>query len=199
MRAALARGRFDVLVLDLMLPGGEDGYALCREVRAQQPLLPILMLTARAETVDRVLGLELGADDYVVKPFEPRELVARLRALCRRLRSGQQAAAPVERRFGDWRLDYSQRQLYRPDGVLVPLANAEFRLLATFIERPGRVLSRDFLLDAARGREVEQFDRSIDMLVSRLRSKLGDDARQPRLIRTVRGEGYLFDPPAASG
>ncbi|WP_407681586.1 response regulator [Pseudomonas mangiferae] len=200
MRKALAQGRFDVVILDLMLPG-EDGLSLCREIRGKSDI-PILMLTARCEPTDRIIGLELGADDYMAKPFEPRELVARIQTILRRVRDdasrGPAAPAPLADarshvRFDGWELDGVLRQLQTPEGLVVPLSNAEFRLLWTFLEAPRRVLSREQLLDAARGRSIEAFDRSIDLLVSRLRQKLGDDPRAPRLIKTVRGEGYLFD------
>lgn len=193
MRQALAEESFDVVVLDLMLPG-EDGLSLCRHLRSESDI-PILMLTARCEPADRIIGLELGADDYMAKPFEPRELVARIQTILRRVR-GDDSARNEPRsqvRFDQWRLDSVLRQLHTPDGLVVPLSNAEFRLLWTFIERPRRVLNRELLLDAARGRAIEAFDRSIDLLVSRLRQKLGDDPRSPKLIKTVRGEGYLFD------
>lgn len=195
MRILLADGCFDLLVLDLMLPG-EDGLSLCRDIR-QRSDVPIIMLTARGESADRVLGLELGADDYVVKPFDPRELVARIHSLMRRLRAGQRMVSEPDTleivRFAGWQLNRTTRQLRSPAGLVIPLSNAEFRLLWTFIERPGRVLSRDFLLDAARGKAAEAFDRSIDLLVSRLRQKLEPDSREPQLIKTVRGEGYLLD------
>lgn len=193
MRQALAEEAFDVVVLDLMLPG-EDGLSLCRYLRSESDI-PILMLTARCEPADRIIGLELGADDYMAKPFEPRELVARIQTILRRVRGdeGARSEPRSQVRFDDWRLDSVLRQLHTPDGLVVPLSNAEFRLLWTFIERPRRVLNRELLLDAARGRAIEAFDRSIDLLVSRLRQKLGDDPRSPKLIKTVRGEGYLFD------
>lgn len=194
MRQALANERFDVVVLDLMLPG-EDGLSLCRWLRAESDI-PILMLTARCEPTDRIIGLELGADDYMAKPFEPRELVARIQTILRRVRDERAPTQPEPRnslRFDGWRLDGVLRQLQSAEGLVVPLSNAEFRLLWVFLERPRRVLSREQLLDAARGRAIEAFDRSIDLLVSRLRQKLGDDPRAPRLIKTVRGEGYLFD------
>ncbi len=194
MRQALAQGHFDVIILDLMLPG-EDGLVLCRELRSQSDI-PILMLTARCEPTDRIIGLELGADDYMAKPFEPRELVARIQSILRRVRDErfeprQEPSSSI--RFDNWRLHSVLRQLHAPDGLVVPLSNAEFRLLWVFLERPRRVLSREQLLDAARGRSIEAFDRSIDLLVSRLRQKLGEDPKAPRLIKTVRGEGYLFD------
>ena len=192
MRQALAEENFDVVVLDLMLPG-EDGLSLCRYLRSESDI-PILMLTARCEPAGRIIGLELGADDYMAKPFEPRELVARIQTILRRVRGDEGRNEPrAQVRFDQWRLDSVLRQLHSPDGLVVPLSNAEFRLLWVFLERPRRVLNRELLLDAARGRAIEAFDRSIDLLVSRLRQKLGDDPRSPRLIKTVRGEGYLFD------
>ena len=195
MRERLAEESFDLLVLDLMLPG-EDGLSLCRELR-RTSRIPILMLTARCEPTDRIIGLELGADDYMAKPFEPRELVARIQSILRRVNEGREAPCRSEaaERIGvaQWQLNTVLRQLESAQGLVVPLSNAEFRLLWAFLERPRRVLSREQLLDAARGRSIEVFDRSIDLLVSRLRQKLGDDPRAPRLIKTVRGEGYLFD------
>ncbi len=195
LRQVFMPGRFELVILDLMLPG-EDGIALCRMLRAQYSV-PIIMLTARGEAADRVLGLEIGADDYVVKPFDPRELVARIRSLQRRVAGSNDAAGDTldadEIRFNDWRLNRVTRQLTDPAGMLIPLSNAEFRLLWVFIERPRRLLTRDQLLDAARGRAAEAFDRSIDLLVSRLRQKLNDDPKAPRLLKTMRGEGYMFD------
>ncbi|MDD2051220.1 response regulator [Pseudomonas putida] len=190
MRQTLQAETFDVVVLDLMLPG-EDGLSLCRWLRAESDI-PILMLTARCEPTDRIIGLELGADDYMAKPFEPRELVARIQTILRRVRDDR-SEQRANIRFDNWRLNSVLRQLVAADGLVVPLSNAEFRLLWVFIERPRRVLSREQLLDAARGRSIEAFDRSIDLLVSRLRQKLGDDPKAPQLIKTVRGEGYLFD------
>lgn len=190
MRKALEQENFDVIVLDLMLPG-EDGLSLCRWLRGTSDI-PILMLTARCEPTDRIIGLELGADDYMAKPFEPRELVARIQTVLRRVRDDRNDQRSIVR-FDAWRLNSVLRQLTAADGLVVPLSNAEFRLLRVFLERPRRVLSREQLLDAARGRSIEAFDRSIDLLVSRLRQKLGDDPKNPQLIKTVRGEGYLFD------
>ncbi|WP_426118891.1 response regulator [Pseudomonas sp. DSP3-2-2] len=190
MRQALEQETFDVIVLDLMLPG-EDGLSLCRWLRGTSDI-PILMLTARCEPTDRIIGLELGADDYMAKPFEPRELVARIQTVLRRVRDDRNDQRSTVR-FDAWRLNSVLRQLTAADGLVVPLSNAEFRLLRVFLERPRRVLSREQLLDAARGRSIEAFDRSIDLLVSRLRQKLGDDPKSPQLIKTVRGEGYLFD------
>ena len=194
MRQMLAVARPDVIVLDLMLPG-EDGLALLRWLGAQPDAPPVLMLTARGDTMSRVIGLELGADDYLAKPFEPRELVARLQALLRRVQKGQAALSDDTRllRFGRWRFDRVARQLVSAEEVSVPLSAAEFRLLAAFVQRPGRVLSRDQLIELTRAPGVEVNDRSIDLAVSRLRAKLGDTAREPSLIRTVRGEGYLFN------
>ena len=194
MRAALAADTYDLVILDLMLPG-ENGLTLCRELRAGSNL-PIIMLTARGEYADRVVGLELGADDYVVKPFDPRELVARINTVLRRLKTAgdrQEPGLADEVGFAGWRLNRTTRQLTSPQKLVVPLSNAEFRLLWTFIESPQRILSRDQLLDAARGKMAEAFDRSIDLLVSRLRQKLDDDPKAPALIKTIRGEGYLFD------
>lgn len=193
MRDELTKGKFDLIILDLMLPE-EDGISLCRSLRATSDI-PILMLTARGESMDRVVGLEVGADDYVVKPFEPRELVARIHTILRRARgvrdNGNEPGDTVS--FAGWSLNHAMRQLVSPDELVIPLSNAEYRLLKVFIEHPNRVLSRDFLLDQARGRNMELFDRSIDLLVSRLRQKIGDDPRIPNMIKTVRGEGYIFD------
>jgi two-component system, OmpR family, response regulator len=192
MADALEKTTFDLVILDLMLPG-EDGLFLCRNLRAKSDI-PILMLTARGETMDRVVGLELGADDYIVKPFEPRELVARIQSILRRTRGGRETIQEKnEASFMGWRLNFVLRQLVSPEELVIPLSNAEFRLLAVFVEHPNRILTREFLLDAARGRDMDVFDRSIDILVSRVRQKLNDDSRTPRLIKTVRGEGYLFD------
>jgi two-component system OmpR family response regulator len=193
MRQALAAHKADVIVLDLMLPG-EDGLALLRWLGTQPDAPPVLMLTARGDTMSRVVGLELGADDYLAKPFEPRELVARLQALVRRASKGTALQDDTRTlRFGRWRFDRLARQLINADDVNIALSSAEFRLLAAFVQRPGRVLSRDQLIELTRAPGVEVNDRSIDLAVSRLRAKLGDTAREPALIRTVRGEGYLFD------
>jgi two-component system OmpR family response regulator len=194
MRRAIAEQAPDVIILDLMLPG-EDGLTLCRWLRANGNI-PVIMLTARGEPADRVVGLELGADDYVVKPFDPRELVARVHTVLRRARGDGNAGGAGESErisFEGWTLDVGTRQLTTPRQVVVPLSNAEFRLLWTFIERPRRVLNRDQLMDAARGQASTAYDRSIDLLVSRLRQKLDDDPRDPKLLKTIRGEGYLFD------
>lgn len=193
MQAALAGGRFDLLVLDLMLPG-EDGLSLCRRVRAGSDL-PIVMLTAIGEDTDRIVGLEMGADDYIAKPFNPRELLARIRAVLRRSQ-GPAPAAPAEDgrvlRFLGWCLDPGRRNLQAPDGTVVDLTGGEFTLLLALAEHPGRVLTRDQLLDLTRGREAGPFDRSVDVQVSRLRRKLEDDPKRPGIIKTVRGGGYVF-------
>jgi two-component system OmpR family response regulator len=194
MREAMRQTHFDAIILDLMLPG-ESGLSLCRQLRATTDI-PIIMLTARGESTDRVVGLELGADDYMVKPFDPRELVARVHSILRRSRAERRPDQPPPAEqvsFEGWKLNRTLRQLTTPQQMLVPLSNAEFRLLWTFVERPRRILNRDQLMDAARGQLSTAFDRSIDLLVSRLRQKLGDDPKNPTLLKTVRGEGYLFD------
>ena len=192
MRNTIAAGGMpDAIVLDLMLPG-EDGLALTRTLRAQSGNVPILILSARGEEVDRVIGLEVGADDYLAKPFGPRELLARLRALVRR----GHVAAPIETaspRFGPYVLDLAGRRLVR-EGTEIPLTGAEYDLLAAFLARPNRVLSRDTLVDLLKGYDRDPFDRSIDIRVTRLRRKIEADPAAPRYIRTVRGEGYLFNP-----
>lgn len=203
MRAELERGRFDLVILDLMLPG-EDGLSLCRWLRATSDL-PIVMLTAMGEETDRIVGLEMGADDYVPKPFNPRELLARIKAVLRR--TGARAGAASEGNlppgrhlsFEGFRLDLGKRELTAPDGALVQLSAGEFDLLVAFAEHPQRVLSRDQLLDLARGRSAVPFDRSIDVQVSRLRRKIEADPQEPLLIKTVRGGGYQFTPKVTVG
>ena len=192
MADAMENNSFDLVILDLMLPG-DDGLTLCRNLRAKSDI-PILMLTARGEAMDRVIGLEVGADDYIVKPFEPRELVARIQSILRRTRGARDSVKEQrDALFMGWRLNYILRQLVSPEELVIPLSNTEFRLLAVLVEHPNRVLTRDFLLDIARGRNMEVFDRSIDILISRVRQKLNDDPRTPTFIKTVRGEGYLFE------
>jgi two-component system OmpR family response regulator len=193
MDAVLARRRPDIIVLDLMLPG-EDGLSICRRLR-RQDTLPILMLTAKSDEVDRVVGLEMGADDYLVKPFGPRELLARVRALLRR--STAQPSGPPTRRFGfdQFIVDLDSRQLADANGVPVVLTSGEFDLLACFVQRPRRVLTRDQILDWTRGRTHDPFDRTVDMLVSRLRRKLELAGSGAELISTIRNGGYLFTPP----
>ena len=193
MKRLLEEREFDLLVLDLMMPG-EDGLTLCRELRAKSSL-PIIMLTAMGEETDRIIGLEMGADDYLAKPFNPRELLARIKAVMRRSQVEPQPAAETltrDLRFDRWLLDLNRRELVDEDGVGLSLSTAEFGLLRVFLERPQRVLSRDQLLDLARGREAVAFDRAIDTLVSRLRRKLERDPKNPQLIKTIWGGGYLF-------
>jgi len=184
----------DLLLLDLMLPD-ENGLALFEWVRHSHPELPVIMLTAQGDPLSRVLGLELGADDYLAKPFEPRELVARIKAVLRRGsgHGGAQAASAAQLRFDGWTFDRLRRQVVGTDGVVVALSSAEFRLLSAFVDHPGRVLSREQLLDLSRAPGTDVCDRSVDLAVSRLRSKMGGAARSEPLIRTMRGEGYLFD------
>jgi two-component system, OmpR family, response regulator len=193
MRRVLERSHVDLLVLDLMLPG-EDGLSLCRELRGRSQL-PIIMLTARGEDVDRIIGLELGADDYVAKPFNPRELLGRIRAILRRSAHAPRDPSPESVRgfsFGGWRLDTVTRALTDSAGKEVPLSGAEYRLLAVLLASANRVLTRAQLTELLRGRDADPFDRSIDVRVSRLRQILGDDARAPQIIKTVYGEGYVI-------
>ncbi len=196
MRQVLAGHRIDLIVLDLMLPG-EDGLSLCRDLRARgEDHIPVLMLTARGDEADRVLGLEMGADDYLAKPFATRELLARIRAVLRRTRmlppNLRQAPGAKELAFGDWRLDTTARHLLDAQGTVVPLTGGEYRLLMVLIEHPQRVLTRDQLLNLTQGRDADPLDRSIDLLISRLRRRLRDESREPRYIKTVRSEGYVF-------
>ncbi len=196
MRNMLADSRIDLILLDLMLPG-EDGLALCRALRAELNI-PIIMLTAKGEEVDRVIGLEMGADDYLAKPFGSRELIARIKAVLRRCPEREaakhSAQRPTRYRFDAWVLDTGARELLREDGVTLPLSTGEYDLLIALVERPQRVLNRDQLLDLARGRSSVALDRSIDTQVSRLRKKLERDPGDPKLIKTVWGGGYLFTP-----
>jgi two-component system OmpR family response regulator len=193
-RRMLKTSAFDLAVLDVMMPG-EDGLSLCRSLHYDSEL-PVIMLTARGEDVDRILGLEMGADDYIAKPFNPRELVARIGAVLRRTNAMPKRSGGGSRggqiQFDRWSLDTAQRELAGPDGTIVPLSSGEFRLLLAFIERPNVSLSRDQLLDITRGRNAEPFDRSIDNAVSRLRRKIEEDPKAPRLIKTVWGGGYVF-------
>jgi two-component system OmpR family response regulator len=194
MRKVLADSRIDLILLDLMLPG-ENGLALCRELRMQSNI-PIIMVTAKGEEVDKVIGLELGADDYLPKPFGTRELVARIHAVLRRARADPASAAPQSKPkryvFDRWILNTEARELIRSDGVTVALSTGEFDLLLAMVERPARVLTREMLLDLARGRAATVFDRSIDTQISRLRKKLEADPAAPRIIQTVWGGGYMF-------
>jgi len=196
MRKMLEQYSFDLIVLDLMMPG-EDGLTLCRELRAGKwKAVPILMLTALSEETDRIIGLEMGADDYLTKPFATRELLARIKSVLRRTRMlppNMQAEEAVQFiTFGDWRLDTTGRHLLDPQDTMVALSGAEYRLLRVFLDHPQRVLTRDQLLNLTQGRDADAFDRSIDLLISRLRQRLGDDAREPRYIKTLRSEGYVF-------
>jgi two-component system phosphate regulon response regulator OmpR len=190
------RVRYDLMVLDLMLPG-EDGLAICRRLRSERNPVPIIMLTAKGDDVDRIVGLEMGADDYLAKPFNPRELVARIHAVLRRQAPAPTPGAPsTEPRvveFGPFELHLASRALTR-DGDPVPLTTGEFALLKALALHPREPMSRDKLMDLARGREHESFDRSIDVQVSRLRRLLGDDPQQPRFIQTIWGFGYVFIP-----
>lgn len=200
MRKVLAADRVDLIILDLMLPA-EDGLTLCRVLRQQESQVPIIMLTAKGDEIDRVLGLEMGADDYLAKPFSGRELLARIRAVLRRTQAAPvrpQAAPAKVFRFERWALDTARRELEGADDVIVPLSTGEYNLLLAFLQHPQRVLTRDQLLDLAKGRSTTSFDRSIDIQVSRLRRKIGDGGKNPRLIRTVWGGGYIFTPAVSS-
>ncbi|NVD42897.1 response regulator [Ensifer sp. HO-A22] len=199
MRTFLEANSVDLIVLDIMMPG-DDGLALCRDLRTgKHKGTPILMVTARSDETDRILGLEMGADDYLIKPFAARELLARIKAVLRRTRmlppnfriadEGQVVS------FGVWRLDPVTRNLIDQEGTTVALSGAEYRLLRVFIDHPQRVLNRDQLLNLTQGRGADLFDRSIDLLVSRIRQRLRDDAREPVYIKTVRSEGYVFSVP----
>lgn len=201
MFAALAQGEVDLVILDVMLQN-EDGFSLCRRLRAESRV-PVIMLTAMADHTDRVVGLELGADDYLTKPFDQRELLARVKAVLRRSTEMAAVAAPSETRpmlcFAGWRLDLAKRELRSADNALIMLSAGEFDLLLAFVEHPQRVLTRDQLLDLARGLTHDAYDRSIDIQVSRLRHKLESDPKNPSIIRTVRNAGYIFSPKVTRG
>jgi two-component system OmpR family response regulator len=193
LRRRLPARDVDLLILDLMLPD-DNGLTLCQWVREVQPALPLIMLTAQGDPISRVLGLEMGADDYLPKPFEPRELVARIKAVLRRGRGVASAGdESTELRFQGWTFDRLLRHLIAADGSVVALSAAEFRLLTAFCAHPRKALSRERMLELTRAPGTEVNDRSIDLAVSRLRAKLGDGGATPTLIRTLRGEGYLFD------
>jgi two-component system, OmpR family, response regulator len=201
MFAALERHSIDLVILDVMLQR-EDGFSLCQRLRALSRV-PIIMLTAVSDHTDRTVGLELGADDYVTKPFDQRELLARVKAVLRRTTDTLGAPAPSDNRpimcFGDWRLDVARRELRSSGDTLVLLSGGEFDLLLAFVEHPQRVLTRDQLLDLARGPAHAAYDRSIDTLVSRLRHKLEADSKAPSIIRTVRNGGYVFEAKVTRG
>ncbi len=197
VRRQMAQWTIDLVILDLMLPG-ESGVELCRALRAESDV-PIIMLTAVAEEAERIICLEIGADDYIVKPFSPRELLARIRALFRRAggreAAGAETPAAGEWEFAGWRLDTGKRELRSPEGVLVHLSAGEYQLLTAFLERPQRVVTREELMDIYKGDALAPFDRSIDIQISRLRRKIEQSSRDPTLIKTVRGAGYQFTAP----
>lgn len=204
MFARLDGGGIDLITLDLAL-GGEDGLDLARRIRAKRNV-PIIMISGKGDTIDRVVGLELGADDYIAKPFHLREVLARVRAVLRRyastapeeaVASFTDGASGGQYRFDGWTLDKSRREVKRPDGALCELTTAEFNMLEIFAERPGRVLSRDNIMDLLKGVDWSPLDRTVDNLVARLRKKIEIDANRPRLIKTVRGVGYVFTPEVA--
>lgn len=192
MRRTLAGSAIDLIVLDIMMPG-EDGLSLTRYVR-ESSRIPVILLTAMAEETDRIVGIEMGADDYLVKPFNPRELMARIKAVLRRTHELPPGDAQPSGRFtfAGWIFDPARRELIGEDGVSVALSSGEFKLLSVFVARPGMVLSRDQLLDLTRGRQAVPFDRAIDNQVSRLRRKVEADPKEPEIIRTVWGGGYVF-------
>lgn len=201
MRAQLARHTVHLVVLDVMLPGA-DGLTLAREIR-EKSAIPVIMLTALAAPFDRIMGLESGADDYMGKPFEPRELVARIHTVLRRMHSANDAPLHVARSdvvyFDGWELHCDERTLVSPAGLVAALSHAEFRLLSTFLQTPRKLFSRNQLMEQARGRPMDAFERSIDLLVSRLRQKLADDSSEASMIKTVRGAGYLFNVRSVQG
>lgn len=189
-RSLLGAETPDLVLLDIMMPG-EDGLSLCRHLAEKK--MPVILLTARGEAMDRIIGLEIGADDYVTKPFEPRELVARIRSVLRRAeRAPEDPAEDMLYEFEGWKLDPLKRRLIDPEGTLVPISTAEFRMLRAFCDHPRRVLDRDQLLDMVQGREAHLFDRAVDNQISRLRRKIEADSRNPHFIQTVRGGGYRF-------
>jgi two-component system OmpR family response regulator len=197
-RETLAQHAVDLLVLDIMMPG-EDGLSLCRHVRESDGL-PVILLTAKDDETDRIVGLEVGADDYVAKPFSPRELLARIRSVLRRahaLPPQRHTAGGRTARFGSWRLDAARREVTDPNGRVATLSESEYRLLTAFLAYPMTVLSRDQLLDIVHGRDAEPFERSVDILVSRLRRKVETDPKRPQLIQTCRGGGYMLTEDVA--
>ena len=196
MWAARARAKYELIVLDVMLPG-EDGLTLCRKLRAESDT-PVIMLTARGEETDRIVGLEMGADDYLPKPFSPRELLARIKSVLRRYRSlprNLRADEARSIRFAGWTLDTIARHLVSAEGVVTSLSGAEYQLLRILLSHANHVLTRDQLMLLSKGRESDPLERSIDLQVSRLRHRLGDDLAEPRIIKTVRGQGYVLAVP----
>jgi len=191
MLQLLARERPDLILLDVMLPG-KDGFHLCRQLAADPEMPPIIFLTAKDDEIDRVVGLELGADDYVVKPFGRRELVARIKAVLRRAGSAAKRSGRGEYLFNGWRFSPARMELYDPGGTTISLSTSEAELLLVFVQNPGLPLSRDRLLDLTKGRNSSPFDRSVDSHISRLRRKLRDDSKKPSLIKTAWGVGYIF-------
>lgn len=191
MFSRIAQTRVDLILLDVMLPG-RDGFELCRQLRADNEMPPVIMLTAKDEEIDRVVGLELGADDYIVKPFSGRELLARIKAVLRRAHQSPPRDKHNQFRFAGWRFNPAQMELYSPDATAIPLSTSETELLLAFVQNPQVPLSRDRLLDLTKGRNSYPFDRSIDSHVSRLRRKLGDNAKKPEIIKTAWGTGYIF-------
>ena len=190
-RKLLADGAFDIVLLDIMMPG-EDGLSLCRHL-SETRQIPVIFLTAKGEATDRIVGLEIGADDYVVKPFDPRELVARIRSVLRRIgRQQTELDDAVVLEFDGWQLDPLKRRLIDREGAVIAISSAEFRLLMAFLEHPRQVLDRDRLLDMVQGREAHLFDRAVDNQISRLRRKIEQDSRNPQLIQTVWGGGYML-------
>lgn len=188
-RSAILEDKPDLVLLDIMMPG-EDGLSLCRHLTEAKDI-PVILLTAKSEAMDRIIGLEIGADDYVIKPFEPRELVARIRSVLRRsTRAPAMAEEDALYEFDGWVLDPLKRRLTDPEGTVVPISSAEFRLLVAFLSHPRQVLDRDRLLDMVQGREAHLFDRAVDNQISRLRRKMETDSRDPKLIQTVWGGGY---------
>jgi len=198
MDRILGDTRISLIVLDRMLPG-EDGLSICRRLRAASDI-PIIILTAQADEIERIVGLEMGADDYLGKPFNPRELLARIRAVLRRRDDARAGPAGGKHlyRFAGWSLDGAMRRLFDPSGARVELTGAEFEMLLVFCERPGRALSRDQIIELTQGREASPSERSVDILISRLRRKLERDPRDPELLQTIRSSGYLFSPEVAS-
>jgi two-component system phosphate regulon response regulator OmpR len=194
MRASLRQGNFDIILLDWILPGGEDGLDLAREIRGQSDV-PIMMLTGRDDVVDRIVGIEVGADDYIAKPFHLREVHARLKAILRRrqpmMKNSEDSQSDVIR-FEGWQLDISKRQLLSADKNEIELTTGEFDMLVVFARHAGRVLNREFLMELTRGRNLEVYDRTIDAQIARLRKKIESDPTRPQLIKSVRGVGYVF-------